>query len=147
MDSTYAMLAEVFFQILAKTLPTGSGETQGAPRQLPFGALPWNAEVHLVIFAHRVVGLQPGVYILVRNEAYTKELAKLMKPEFSWEKPEICPPSLPLYALQYGNVTGLAQRLSCDQVGSYCKKNSSKLEKATRKYLMKYWPNTYVQIS
>nr|XP_024403261.1 uncharacterized protein LOC112295648 [Physcomitrium patens]PNR34979.1 hypothetical protein PHYPA_022878 [Physcomitrium patens] len=115
MDSTYAMLAEVFFQILAKTLPTGSGETQGAPRQLPFGALPWNAEVHLVIFAHRVVGLQPGVYILVRNEAYTKELAKLMKPEFSWEKPEICPPSLPLYALQYGNVTGLAQRLSCDQ--------------------------------
>lgn len=115
MDGTYGMLPEVFFQILAKTLPTGGEETQGAPRQLPFGVLPWNAEVHLAIFVHRVVGLASGIYLLVRNEAHAGDLAKAMAEEFVWEKPEKCPPSLPLYALQYGDVKELAQRLSCDQ--------------------------------
>lgn len=117
MDGAYGMLSEVFFQILAKTLPTGGEESQGAPRQLPFGVLPWYAEVHLAIFVHRVVGLRSGVYILVRNEAHTEDLAKAMEEEFVWEKPEKCPPGLPLYALQYGDAKDLAQRLSCDQVG------------------------------
>ncbi|KAG0557719.1 hypothetical protein KC19_11G152300 [Ceratodon purpureus] len=115
MDGMYGMLPDVFFQILAKTLPTGGEETQGAPRQLPFGVLPWNAEVHLVIFVHRVVGLASGIYVLVRNEAHAEVLKKAMTEEFVWEKPEKCPPSLPLYALQYGDVKELAQRLSCDQ--------------------------------
>lgn len=117
MDGMYAMPSEVFIQILAKTLPTGGEESQGAPRQLPFGVLPWNAEVHLAIFVHRVVGLRPGIYILVRNEAHAKDLAKAMSEEFVWEKAEKCPSSVPLYALKYGDAKDIAQRLSCDQVG------------------------------
>lgn len=115
MDGNFGMQMDVFFQILAKTLPTGGEESQGAPRQLPFGALPWNAEVHLAIFVHRVWGLQSGIYILVRNEAHSKDLAKALSEDFVWEKPPKCPPSLPLYALQYGDAKEMAQRLSCDQ--------------------------------
>lgn len=116
MDGNFGMQMDVFFQILAKTLPTGGEESQGAPRQLPFGALPWNAEVHLAIFVHRVWGLQSGIYILVRNEAHSKDLAKALSEDFVWEKPPKCPPTLPLYALQYGDAKEMAQRLSCDQV-------------------------------
>ena len=116
MDGTYGMQPEVFFQMLAKTLPTGGDDKQGAPRQLPFGVLSWNAEVHLAIFVHRVMGLESGIYFLVRNEAHAKELAAAMTQEFLWEKPPKCPACLPLYALQYGNVKELAQQLSCNQV-------------------------------
>lgn len=122
MDGAYGMLADVFYQILAKTLPTTGVEAQGAPRQLPFNVLPWSAEVHLAIFVHRVVGLEPGIYLLVRNEAHMKDLRKATKNEFEWEKPDNCPPSLPLYMLHPGDVQDLATRLSCNQVSrsQYC---------------------------
>lgn len=122
MDGAYGMLADVFYQILAKTLPTTGVEAQGAPRQLPFNVLPWSAEVHLAIFVHRVVGLEPGIYLLVRNEAHIQDLRKATKNEFEWEKPDNCPPSLPLYMLHPGDVQDLATRLSCNQVSrsQYC---------------------------
>ncbi len=116
MDSQYGMLLDVFYQMLLKTLPTGGAGVQSAPCQLPFGALPWKAEVHLVLFVHRVVGLEQGIYILVRNFTHKEALQKAMRPEFVWEKPEGCPSNLPLYKLYQGDCRDLAARLSCHQV-------------------------------
>jgi hypothetical protein len=116
MDSQYGMLSDVFYQMLLKTLPTGGAGVQAEPHQLPFGVLPWKAEVHLVLFSHRVVGLKQGIYILVRNFAHKEALQKAMRPEFVWEKPESCPSSLPLYKLYEGDCRDLAARLSCHQV-------------------------------
>jgi len=116
MDSQYGMLSDVFYQMLLKTLPTGGAGVQAEPHQLPFGVLPWKAEVHLVLFSHRIVGLKQGIYILVRNFAHKEALQKAMRPEFVWEKPESCPSSLPLYKLYEGDCRDLATRLSCHQV-------------------------------
>lgn len=116
MDSQYGMLLDVFYQMLLKTLPTGGAGVQSEPCQLPFGALPWKAEVHLVLFVHRVVGLEQGIYILVRNFTHKEALQKVMRPEFVWEKPEGCPSNLPLYKLYQGDCRDLAARLSCHQV-------------------------------
>jgi nitroreductase len=116
MDSQYGMLLDVFYQMLLKTLPTGGAGVQSEPCQLPFGALPWKAEVHLVLFVHRVVGLEQGIYILVRNFTHKEALQKVMRPEFVWEKPEGCPSNLPLYKLHQGDCRDLAARLSCHQV-------------------------------
>ena len=38
-----------------------------------------------------------------------------MKPEFTWEKPDGCPPELPLFRLAAGDLRGIARRISCGQ--------------------------------
>ncbi|KAK2968565.1 hypothetical protein RJ640_006756, partial [Escallonia rubra] len=117
MDGFTKVARETFYQMLLHCMPTGSGSGEKQRRQLalPYRALPWDSEVHAVMFVHRVVGLPKGLYFLVRNEDHFDDLKKATRPEFKWEKPEGCPDELPLYELAKIDCQELAKRLSCHQ--------------------------------
>ncbi|MGQ9491563.1 MAG: SagB/ThcOx family dehydrogenase [Anaerolineae bacterium] len=106
MDGTTAIDADVFYRILARTLP-GAGA--------PFALLPWPSQVDLALFVHRVRGLEPGLYLLARAPARIDALRAAMRPEFNWAQPADCPADLPLYLLARGDLRRIAQRLSCGQ--------------------------------
>ena len=98
---------DAFFRMLARTLPR--------PVAAPFAMLPWPPRVHLALFIHRVTGLAPGLYFLVRDAAQVDALAAVLKPGFAWEAPTGCPPELPLYRLASGDTRAIARRISCGQ--------------------------------
>uniref|UniRef100_A0A0D6QVA1 Nitroreductase domain-containing protein n=1 Tax=Araucaria cunninghamii TaxID=56994 RepID=A0A0D6QVA1_ARACU len=116
MDGMFSIGRETFYQILSKTIPSGwEAESQGEEKQVPFRTLPWRAELHMVLYVHRVVGLQKGIYFLVRNSDHFDALRRAMRSEFEWDKPAGCPPGLSLYRLAAGDCCELAKRLSCHQ--------------------------------
>ena len=107
MDGTSTMIRSDFYRLLMKTLP--------GPDRLPFAVLPWDAQVHLVLFAHRIQRLHPGLYLLVRNAAHKVALQAGMKDNFLWRKPEGCPQDLHLFCLAEGDVRKMAMQVSCFQ--------------------------------
>lgn len=62
--------------------------------------------------------LDRGLYILVRNNSDLAELKEKMinaKVQFLWEKPQSCPPELPLYCLHKEDLSEIASIVSCQQ--------------------------------
>jgi SagB-type dehydrogenase family enzyme len=96
-----------FFQILLKTL--------AGKDQIPFSSLPWRPRIDLLLFVHRVEGLVPGLYVLLRDPGREETLRRLMSPGFVWTSPEGCPPSLPLFLLEAGDARKVAAQTSCGQ--------------------------------
>lgn len=99
--------AESVFLILDRTLPR-------------LDRPPWNSLgppvcIDLALFVHRVHGLSPGLYYLVRDPARLETLRKSTTPDFDWAKPDTCPNHLPLYRLTAGDARELAAQLSCQQ--------------------------------
>ena len=78
----------------------------------PWDALWWTARIHLAIFVHRVDGVEPGLYVLVRDPEALERLRAACGREFLWERADA---ALPLYLLARGDCRTLARRLSCDQ--------------------------------
>ncbi|KAI3756832.1 hypothetical protein L1987_56655 [Smallanthus sonchifolius] len=115
MDGVTSIERNTFYQILLRCLPSGFQEKQKRQLGLPCRALDWDSEVHCVLFVHRVVGLPKGLYFLVRNEENFDDLKKGMRLDFKWEKPEGCPPELPLYELARIDCMKLSKHLSCHQ--------------------------------
>jgi hypothetical protein len=107
MDPGGTIGRDAFYQILGKTL--------AGPGRLPFDTLPWSPRVQLLLFVHRVDGLEPGLYLLLRDPEQRAALQGAMKPEFLWERPESCPPDLTLYRLARGDARNAARLLSCQQ--------------------------------
>lgn len=116
MDGVHIMGRETFYQILLHCLPSGDENKQGKQFTLPFRALPWDSQVHAVLFVHRVAELPMGIYFLVRNDDHFESLKQAMRTEFEWDKPEACPVGLPLYRLVKGDFRKLSKQLSCHQV-------------------------------
>ena len=98
---------DAFFHILHRLLPA-----QDDP---PFDALPWAPAVHLVLFVHRVDGLAPGLYCLVRDPEQMGDLRAAMRGDFEWAVPDGAPAGLPLYRLLAGDARDAARQLSCQQ--------------------------------
>ena len=107
MDGVTHIEADVFYRILARTVPRHD--------RFPFAMLPWSPRVHIAIFVHRVTGLAPGIYFLARDPAQVGALVAALKPEFMWETPPDCPADLPLYRLAAGDMRSIARRISCGQ--------------------------------
>ena len=87
------------------------------PRQdiPPFDATTLNTNIHLVLFVHRVEGLNPGMYCLPRSKQGENLLRREMSPLFQWERLERIPDSIPLYLLVRANCGNAAHTLSCHQ--------------------------------
>ncbi|KAD4178095.1 hypothetical protein R6Q59_021628 [Mikania micrantha] len=115
MDGVTSIERNTFYQMLLHCLPSGFQEKQKRQLGLPFRVMDWDSEVHCVLFVHRVVGLPKGLYFLVRNEEHYDVLKKAMRSDFKWEKPEGCPPELPLYELARTDCMKLSKHLSCHQ--------------------------------
>ena len=92
-----------FAQMLAATLPA---------RNSPFTVLPTTANLHLILFVHRVEGLAPGLYCFVRDTRELNALRDGFSDEFTWERVE---QDLPLYLLQQGDLKTVAATVSCHQ--------------------------------
>jgi SagB-type dehydrogenase family enzyme len=107
MDRRTGISRDVFYHIMSQTLARLG--------QVPFNALPWSSRVDLALFVHRVQGIDPGLYVLVRDPSRREALAASMKAEFLWEKPDACPSDLDLYRLMSGDTRALARQVSCHQ--------------------------------
>jgi SagB-type dehydrogenase family enzyme len=104
-DGVTSIGADAFFAMLDATLPRSA-----AP---PWCAWPWAAAVHPAIMVHRVNGLEPGLYVLVRDPEALALLRTSLRAEWVWQK--VGPVELPLYLLIPYDLRDSARQISCHQ--------------------------------
>ena len=109
MDGSTSISRDVFFGMLARLVPTQDREG------MPWDAIPWRPRIHLGLFVHRVDGLAPGMYALVRDSDKVDALKSAMSSEFCWQRVADCPPGLHLYLLEEGDCREQAATVSCGQ--------------------------------
>lgn len=85
------------------------------PCRSPFSTLWWKPEIHLALYVHRVEGIRPGCYMLLRDESERDRMASSCRAEFRWERPVSCPADLPLFLLAEGDYREEAKKISCHQ--------------------------------
>jgi len=107
MDGQTGIDRDTFCDMLTRLLPR--------PGSVPFGTLPWKPAIHLVLFVHRVKGLDGGLYALVREPGALEDLRAAMRSDFAWSRPDGCPGELPLYLLARGDRRNEARAISCVQ--------------------------------
>src|SRR5262249_9758923 len=103
-DGITTITRQQFDALLDKTLPRNGV----APFDAELGA----AEVDLALFVHRVEGLMPGLYWLLREPGRLADLKRTLQRYFLWEKVD---GPLPLYLLMRGDMRDAAVRVSCFQ--------------------------------
>jgi len=107
MDGRTSISKETFYRMMAHVTPLRSENiTQ---------VLSWRPHVSLALFVHRVDGLAPGLYLLVRDISHEQSLRGALQGGFHWEKPEDCPASLGLYLLSAGDTRDAARLICCHQ--------------------------------
>jgi hypothetical protein len=84
-------------------------------RPMPWDTLSWKPAIHLLLFVHRVDGLIPGVYVLVRDQEKLPLLQQSLNDELVWTPVPNCPEILPLYWLLEGDAKRPAIQVSCHQ--------------------------------
>jgi len=103
LDGVSSIEAASFFTILRNAMPIGGA---------PWDALWWDARIHLALFVHRVDGVDPGLYLLVRDASVLDRLRAACGRDFLWTRAH---DALPFYLLARGDCRAVARRLSCDQ--------------------------------
>ena len=106
-DGVTCIPREKLLAILDATLPRAS-----VP---PFDAWPFAPRLHLVLFVHRVTGLDPGLYLWLRAPADALALQQAFPAKFKWEVATDSATSAPLYRLGGGDLRDFARTLSCQQ--------------------------------
>jgi SagB-type dehydrogenase family enzyme len=107
LDGKTGLTRNAFYHILRKTIP--------GPGQFPFTVFPWPPSIHFGLFVHRVEGIDPGLYCLIRDPSHLHTLKSAMQRDFAWEIPAECPDDLMLYRLLTGDAQELSQQISCHQ--------------------------------
>ncbi len=110
------MPAPVFFQILDSLLPRQNALPL---KNIPWDSLPFTPRIHVLLFVHRVAGLESGLYMLPRSSEGETYLRDQLHHEFAWSQPKLDgdqrPEHLPLYLLMAGDVRKAARGFSCHQ--------------------------------
>jgi hypothetical protein len=112
-DGKTSIPAQRFYRMLELIMPRA--ELPVTERPMPWDALPWAPAIHFGLFVHRVDGVEPGLYALVRDLAKVEKLKRAMHGHFAWETPPGCPAELPLFLLERGDARVLATQVSCRQ--------------------------------
>jgi SagB-type dehydrogenase family enzyme len=112
-DGQTSITVERFYDMLARVMPRVEREPNRRP--MPWDALSWEPRIHGALFVHRVDGLEPGLYVLVRDQAKVDKLRRAMHDRFAWSTPPGCPVDLPLRMLEVGDARRLATQVSCFQ--------------------------------
>ena len=81
----------------------------------PWDVTGWLPCVHLLLFVHRVDGLAPGLYLLLRNPASEGKLKASFGRDFSWQTVPNAPAHLPLFQLLAVDARETAKIISCHQ--------------------------------
>lgn len=106
-DGVTSLSAARWFAMLDALLPR--------PQVPPLDAWPWPPRVHPMLFVHRVEGLAPGLYALVRDEGAYPRLRGALRGDWAWRRIEAAPAHLPLYLLAEGDARDVARLVSCHQ--------------------------------
>jgi len=106
-DGVTSISRETLLAILDTTLPRSS-----VP---PFDAWPFPARLHLMLFVHRVTGLEPGLYLWLRAPSDADAMRHAFRPNFTWEPWTFSAGTKPLYRLGRGDLRDFARTLSCHQ--------------------------------
>jgi SagB-type dehydrogenase family enzyme len=85
------------------------------PDSPPLRWLPWRGRVHLILFVHRVDGLVPGIYCVVRGGRDVAWLRSRMRSELVWERDAGGSERVPLYLLLPMDCRELAREVCCHQ--------------------------------
>ncbi|WP_447589047.1 SagB/ThcOx family dehydrogenase [Aquipseudomonas campi] len=101
MDGRSGIQAELLYAWLHRLLPSNS--------PVPFAVTGEAAQVDLLLFVHRVQGLEPGLYWLARDDGLAQGG---MRADFLWQRVHA---ELPLYRLLPGDARGVSAFLSCGQ--------------------------------
>lgn len=104
-DGTTRIAAVAFFAMLDCLMTR-----RDAP---PWNALPHPVLVHPALMVHRVDGLEPGLYMFLRDPATLPGIKQSMRPEWLWQK--IGPDHLPLYLLMPYDLREVAKSICCHQ--------------------------------
>ncbi len=81
----------------------------------PLDTWPTAVQINLVFFIHRVEGLSPGLYALVRTEIDKADIQTKFNEKFTWDRVSGCPEAIPFYHLVSANAQTAAKRLACQQ--------------------------------
>ena len=106
MDGESTLARNRFLFMLRRLLP---GD------RVPWDALWWEPRVHLVLFVHRVDGLEPGIYAFARTPGALTAMQQRLRSDFAWLRPTGVDADLPLYLLAPLDVRRVSRRLSCGQ--------------------------------
>lgn len=112
-DGRTSISSARFFRMLRLVMP-GEGRGQ-LDRTVPWDVWPYDPAIHLMLFVHRVDGLTPGVYFLLRAPSKLSFVQDSMNPELVWSRVPGAPDDLPLYWLLEGDAKRLAIQVSCHQ--------------------------------
>ena len=106
-DGVTGIDVDGFFRMLDMTLPRSDTP--------PWDAVSWAPCVHLLLFVHRVDGLAPGLYVLLRDPAAKDKLKAAFRRDLDWRALPEAPEHLPIYQLLTADVREVAKALSCHQ--------------------------------
>lgn len=106
-DGVTALPASVLFRLLDGLVPRAG--------QPPWTLLATPPAVNLVLFLHRVAGLTPGIYCLVRDLGQLTALRAGLSKDWRWAPVPGCPDHLALFLLAPLDARQLARTLSCHQ--------------------------------
>lgn len=112
-DGKTSISVATFFHMMQRVMPWT--ERPQLERPMPWDAWPYDPVIHLLIFVHRVDGLTPGLYCLVRDRGKFSFIQGAMNSELTWTIAPGCPDGLPLYWLLEGDAKKLAVQVSCHQ--------------------------------
>lgn len=112
-DGRTSITAAMLFHMLQKVMPCVEREQLNRP--MPWDVWPYDPAVHLMLFVHRVDGLTPGLYFLVRDRRKLPCIQQSMNPDINWVPAPGCPEGLPCYWLLEGDARQLAVQVSCRQ--------------------------------
>ncbi|MCD6339956.1 MAG: hypothetical protein J7M29_11330, partial [Verrucomicrobia bacterium] len=79
------------------------------------GLFPWPERISCALFAHRITGLEPGLYLAPRSRTHAESLRRAMDPAFVWKPALPDSRSAPLVRLAAGDFRRAAAWLSCFQ--------------------------------
>jgi SagB-type dehydrogenase family enzyme len=112
-DGKTSICAATFFRMMQ--LVTPCVDRPQLDRPMPWDVWPYNPAIHLLIFVHRVDGLTPGLYFLVRDPEKLSFIQQSMNAELTWTPAPGCPEEVALYWLLEGDAKKLANQVSCHQ--------------------------------
>jgi SagB-type dehydrogenase family enzyme len=104
-DGKASVTKKDLFGMLDRTIPRKD--------RPPFDLGLCDTSVHLLIFSHRVTGLEPGLYLLIREERDLDSIKGRCRSRFLWEKVEGFPGLL--YLLERDDFRSTAEEAGCRQ--------------------------------
>jgi SagB-type dehydrogenase family enzyme len=105
-NSKFMMGAETFYRMLDCLLLRPIA---------PWDVWTYSPRIHLIVFVHRVEGVEPGLYALPRRPQAAASLKEAFRPDFLWQKAEGAPDHLPLIKLMPADCRTGAKTMSCHQ--------------------------------